>query len=150
LRTGDDVLVASGADDTDGQGAVYDGGTGTDILSYENSAEGIYASLQRGRGWEGDATGDRFERFEWLRGTDHDDRLYGSRGDDTLAGGFGDDYMLAGVGTDTVLFSGARDEYSIVQDGIRTEVTHLNGGTDGVDVIGHAEILRFADGDVIL
>ncbi|SHJ81876.1 hypothetical protein SAMN04488012_1273 [Palleronia salina] len=44
----------------------------------------------------------------------------------------------------------ARDEYSIVQDGIRTEVTHLNGGTDGVDVIGDAEILRFADGDVIL
>jgi len=37
-----------------------------------------------------------------------------------------------------------------VKDGIRTEVTHLNGGPDGVDVIGDAEILRFADGDVIL
>jgi Ca2+-binding RTX toxin-like protein len=156
LGSSRDILIASESGTPDGPG-IYDGGTDKDILSYENSSEGIYASLQRGRGWEGDAAGDRFDRFEWLRGTDHDDRLDGSRGndtleggagDDTLTGGFGDDYILAGVGTDTIVFSGERAEYSIVQDGIRTEVTHLNDGTDGFDIIAHAEVLRFADGDV--
>ena len=74
----------------------------------------------------------------------------GGYGDDTIVGAGGDDYILAGFGTDVIVFSGNRDEYAITQDGIRTEVEHLNDGVDGTDIIGHAEVLRFADGDFVL
>ncbi|SPJ29212.1 calcium-binding protein [Falsiruegeria mediterranea] len=155
LRAGHDILSVLGGD---GSG-VYDGGSGKDILSFAEANEGVYASLLRGRVWEGETAGDRFDNFEWLRGSDFNDTLDGSRGNDTLeggagddliAGGFGDDYILAGVGTDTILFSGARAEYNIASNGFRTEVTHLNNGSDGFDVIGHAEVLQFTDGDFIL
>ena len=72
----------------------------------------------------------------------------GLHGDDIIEGADGDDYILAGFGTDTIVFSGNRADYTIVQDGIRTEVTD-NVGNNGHDIIGHAEILRFADGDLI-
>lgn len=155
LLGGDDILLAHR---DDGRG-LDDGGLGKDLISFEFANEAVYASLQRGRVWEGETAGDRFKNFEVLRGTNFNDTLDGSRandtleggaGDDVLTGGFGDDYILAGTGTDTIVFSGARAEYSVVQDGSRTEVTHLNGGTDGFDVIGNAEILRFADWELLL
>lgn len=50
---------------------------------------------------------------------------------------------------DVVVFSGNRADYTITQDGIPTGVIDNVGG-DGHDIIGHAEVLRFADGDFIL
>ena len=144
---------------SDGERDTIDGGASVDTLSYAGSFEGVEVSLLRGRGNGGDADGDRIRGIENVIGSQHDDfiwgdhgnnRLEGGRGDDTLVGNGGDDYILAGFGIDVVVYSGTRAEYEVVQDGIRTEVTHLGGGGDGADVIGHAEVLRFADGDLIL
>ena len=151
---GEDSFFASGAGEGD-----YDGGDGRDYISYSASTSGISASLLRDRGWGGDAAGDRYANIEQLFGTNHDDFIWGDhgnnflrglQGDDTLVGNGGDDYILAGFGTDVIIYSGNRSEYSITQDGIRTDVSHLDGGVDGNDIIGHAEILRFADGDFML
>lgn len=144
---------------SDGENDTIDGGASSDMLSYQNSNTAVSVSLFRGRGWSGDAAGDEIINVENLTGTNHDDFLWGDNadnklvglgGDDVITGAGGDDYILAGLGTDTIVYSGNRADYSITQDGIRTEVEHLNNGVDGHDVIGHAEVLRFADGDFIL
>jgi len=104
--------------------------------------------------------GDRFDGIEALTGSrfgdslwgDHGaNRLDGGHGDDTLTGNGGDDYILAGLGTDVIVFSGNRADYTITRAGFRTVVDH-GGGTsaDGTDTLAHAEVLRFADGDMIL
>ncbi len=151
LGGNDTVFGSEGADR-------LDGGGGRDEVNYLFSDSGVSASLLRGKGWSGDAAGDRLSGFETLVGSYHDDvlwgdhrdnRLEGSTGDDTIVGNGGDDYILAGLGTDVIVYSGNRADYTITQDGIRTDVIDNVGG-DGHDIIGHAEVLRFADGDFIL
>ncbi|MBN7784935.1 hypothetical protein JYP51_08395 [Ponticoccus gilvus] len=150
---GRDVIFGSG-----GARDTIDGGGSVDTLDYIGSGEGVSVSLLRGRGWGGDAQGDRISGIENVSGSVHDDfiwgdhganRLEGNLGDDTLVGNGGDDYILAGLGTDVIVYSGNRADYTITQDGIRTDVIDNVGG-DGHDIIGHAEVLRFADGDFIL
>jgi hypothetical protein len=151
---GQDMFHAAG----DGTGT-YDGGAGRDTLSYARADAGVEASLFRDKGWSGDAAGDSYSGIEDLIGTNHADQLWGDNannrieglhGNDTITGAGGDDYILAGFGTDVILYSGNRADYRIESVGIRTEVEHLNDGVDGTDILGHAEILRFADGDFLL
>jgi Ca2+-binding RTX toxin-like protein len=150
--SGDDRFF--GSDHAD----VIHGGGGRDTLTYETATDGVSVSLLRGRGWEGDALGDRISNVENFFGSNFDDfiwgdndnnRLEGGNGDDVIMGNGGNDYILAGFGTDVVQFSGNQADYTIVRDGIRTDVTD-NVGADGTDIIGHVEILRFADGDLML
>jgi Ca2+-binding RTX toxin-like protein len=144
---------------SDGGRDVYVGGSGIDMLSYVHSGEGVSVSLLRGRGFAGDARRDVISEVENLAGTLHDDFLWGDHrnnrieglhGDDVIAGNGGNDYILAGLGTDVIVFSGNQADYTITRDGIRTDVIDSVMGRDGHDVIGHAEILRFADGDLML
>ena len=116
--------------------------------------------MLRGRGSEGFAEDDVLRNIENLTGTMQGDMLtgdhgrnflFGEGGDDTIAGNGGDDYILAGFGSDTIIFSGNRDEYDVSRSGIAAIVDHIGGSMlDGTDLIGHAEVLRFADGDFIL
>jgi len=151
---GSDTLHGSGGADR------LDGGAGRDTVDYSGASAGVSASLLRDRGFGGDAAGDRLQGIEALTGTrfadslwgDHGaNRLDGGHGDDTLTGNGGDDYILAGLGTDVIVFSGNRADYTITRAGFRTVVDH-GGGTsaDGTDTLAHAEVLRFADGDMIL
>lgn len=144
---------------SDGERDTIDGGASNDTLIYTASTAAVSVSLLRGRGWGGDAEGDRISGIENVTGSLFDDMIWGDagnnnlsggNGNDTIAGGGGDDYILAGLGTDVILFSGNQSDYRISRDGIRTEVELLLDGFDGTDVIGHAEVLRFADGDLIL
>jgi len=137
----------------------YDGGAGRDTLSYVRSNAGVEVSLFRDKGWSGDAAGDHYSGVEDLIGSNHADQLWGDHGNnylqglhgnDTITGAGGDDYIFAGFGTDVIAYSGNRADYRIEHSGIRTEVEHLHDGGDSFDVLGHAEILRFADGDFIL
>ena len=55
-------------------------------------------------------------------------------------------------GVDVAVFTGARSEYEVVRgaDGRRT-VTHDGGaGVDGTDTVRNVELLRFADGDMVI
>lgn len=115
------------------------GGGGIDLADYIASATGVSVSLLRGRGWAGDAAGDRLTGIENLRGSTHADTLWGDHGANRLEGGAGDDTITGNGGAD----------YTIVTAGIRTDVTDALG-RDGHDILAHTEVLRFADGDWLL
>ncbi|MCI5096431.1 MAG: hypothetical protein MRY77_08965 [Rhodobacteraceae bacterium] len=161
-RDGAERLRGLGGNDTffSSEGAdTLEGGAAWDTLDFRFSDTGVSASLLKGRGWSGDAAGDRYAGIEQVNGSFHDDilwgdhgnnRLDGSHGDDTLIGNGGDDILIGGFGQDVIIYGGNRADYSVTQTGFRTDVTHLNGGAEGHDVILHAEILRFADGDLLL
>jgi Ca2+-binding RTX toxin-like protein len=141
----------------------FDGGTGTDTVDYRHADAGVSMSLLRGRGFSGEAQSDRYIDIENLVGSNHDDRIWGDRsanvldgrhGNDTIWGGGGDDLILAGHGTDVVVFGGNRADYDVRQNGFRVDVEYVatrpDGLDDGHDIVLHAEVLRFADGDLML
>jgi hypothetical protein len=136
----------------------YDGGSGADTLSFVYASSGVAVSLLRGTGYSGEARGDMVQGVEHLTGSFHDDilwgdhganKLFGGAGDDLIIGNGGDDFISGGHGTDTVLYAGNQADYQIRQEGNATWVTDLSGAT-GTDLIGNVEILRFADGDLML
>lgn len=88
---------------------------------------------------EGRAGNDRLEGGEGY------DTLFGGAGNDTLSGGDGDDVIDGGDGWDTLLLSGSRGDYRILQSGDGFIVK----GLEGVDHVTGIEILRFADGSGI-
>ncbi|WP_181892990.1 calcium-binding protein [Falsiruegeria mediterranea] len=138
----------------------FDGGAGKDVLDYTRSTDGIHVSLLRGRGWEGDAAGDRFRNVERIDSGSGDDTLigdrganalYGAHGDDTLTGAAGDDYLNGGAGQDTAVYFYDRDQYEVTGNSSYAVVKYIGPGVgDGTDILGNIDILQFADGDLIL
>jgi hypothetical protein len=150
---GKDLFVDGG-----GGSDIYDGGTGHDKLSYLGAESGVSVSLLRGTGWMGDARGDQIRAIEDVSGSGHDDFIWGDHGvnwlngrwgDDVLVGNGGNDVLIGDAGTDTAIYGGNRADYTITGDGSRAEVTALNSD-EGHDILIDIEILRFADGDLIL
>lgn len=142
---------------------VFDGGSGRDTVNYSHADTGVTASLLRGRGWSGEAQSDRYISIENFVGSNHDDLIWGDRsanvldgrhGNDTIHGGGGDDLIRAGHGNDVVVFAGNRADYDVQQNGFRVDVEYISmdpgGFDDGHDIVLHAEVLRFADGDLML
>jgi len=79
------------------------------------------------------------------------DQIFGDEGDDIVFGGEGNDIIDGGAGYDIVKLAGAsRAEYSFRVDDGKLVMTHLNGGSDGADIVSNVEALRFtgASGDV--
>jgi RTX calcium-binding nonapeptide repeat (4 copies) len=104
----------------------FDGGKGSDTISYEGRSAGVRVDLANtapigGTRGERDSVGavetalggrgdDRLagnRRSNWLTGGDGDDRIAGRRGNDTLEGGNGRDVMLGGPGTEQLTFGRA-------------------------------------------
>ncbi len=83
-----------------------------------------------------------------LTGTVFADTINGGGGDDTLIGGGGDDNIDGGDGLDTVVFSGARGDYSVSWDGTTATVTATGSGE--VVTVTDAGHLAFGDSDVYL
>ncbi|MCI5094894.1 MAG: hypothetical protein MRY77_01115 [Rhodobacteraceae bacterium] len=139
----------------------FDGGDHRDMLSYAGSRSGVHVSLAAGRGWEGEARGDRIENIENLTGSSHfdiltgddgrnllrglggNDVLTGKGGADDLFGGIGNDTLNGGSGFDTATYTGARAEYTVdrLMDG-SVQVS----GADGIDTLLSVEGLIFSDG----
>jgi Ca2+-binding RTX toxin-like protein len=156
---GSDALRGLGGRDrmfgSDGRDLIH-GGAGRDLLSYGLSEDGVSVSLLRGRGWSGDAAGDRIRSVENLAGSHQNDFLWGDHranvliggaGDDVLTGNGGDDYLFGGAGTDIAVFAGNRADYAIAQSGDYHQITGPGGD---LDQVAGVEILRFADGDLLL
>ncbi|WP_372622377.1 calcium-binding protein [Falsiroseomonas sp.] len=109
---GVDLILAGAGDDAvhGGAGAdSMDGGAGSDLLMYAQSAAGVTVNLVTGKGWGGDAQGDRFGGFERLWGSNHADLLIGSAGDNDLSGLDGHDAINGGAGND-IINGGAGDD----------------------------------------
>lgn len=109
-------------------------GGGVDTVSYVFSGSAVHADLGAGRGYSGDARGDRLIDVENLVGGDYDDLLLGSSvaneltghdGDDILEGRGGDDVLFGEIGNDDLLGGAGADQ--------------LIGGTGGDDLTGGAD-----------
>lgn len=129
-----DTLVGDAGDNMleGGLGSDFiDGGAGIDTLSYANSSTWVSSDLGSNSHWNGDASWDNVLNVENLRGSAHNDYLYGSSianvlyggagndalygqdGDDILEGGLGSDYIDGGAGTDTVSYVASASYVSI-------------------------------------
>ena len=140
--------------------------------SGSNSAQSSQAySIVLRRVLEGTGDADTLEAgggYEWLRGFEGDDTLVGSARLDVLEGGDGNDVMTGGAGNDRIdggtgdanvaIFTGNRSDYTIAwgnnwnggyQD-LSLRITDGVADRDGADQLRNVQILRFADGDVVL
>lgn len=137
-QQGDDTLV--GSEDGDH----IDGGAGFDIASFEYSSVGVDVRLTqtvstyvKGHAHGGHAAGDTIVNVEGLRGSDHDDVLYGNNENNVIEGLDGDDYivpggsMVDGTGRTDVVYGGAG--FDTVEAG-NSDLGDFFGGA-GIDTI---------------
>ncbi|MCU0883948.1 MAG: hypothetical protein MUC44_03220, partial [Beijerinckiaceae bacterium] len=69
--------------------------------------------------------------------------ITGGIGADILTGGGGNDTLRGGGGSDTAVFSGAATDYTFSVGTLGVTVTHINGGSDGVDLLTDIENVKF-------
>jgi Ca2+-binding RTX toxin-like protein len=143
---GNDILDGAGGADTLSGG--YNGGT--DTVVYAGSTAGVIVNLALGRGYAGDAAGDKLSGIEQIIGSAHadqlagdvldeglwggagDDRLFGAAGADTLRGGTGADTLQGGAGRDILMGEDGNDVLDGGAGGDR-----LDGGA-GIDTVTYA------------
>ena len=120
--------------DTGGGADRFDMGGGTDDVRYQNSLGNVHVDLVAGRGYSGDARGDRLIDVENLQGGFGDDLLLGDQGTNELDGYFGDDDLFGRGGDDYL--NGNYDHDNL--DGGDGNDTLL-GGLGGDDLTGGAD-----------
>jgi serralysin len=116
---GDDLLQGGADADT------LNGGSGADTATYSYSPVGVYVSLITGRGFGGDAEGDRLVSIENLDGSSSVDVLVGDDRANVLWGLGGDDSIKGGGGVDTLRGNNGHDI--------------LDGGADADRMLGGTE-----------
>ena len=93
----------------------FEGGSGSDTVSYSAAESGVTLDLGTGKG-SGGAAGDTLQSIERITGSQFNDTVIGSQGNDSLESGEGndlfigsggDDYFDGGAGIDTVDYSAA-------------------------------------------
>lgn len=141
---GDDWL----ADGETGQSDTYEGGAGSDHISYAAGSAGVTIDLAAGTaGAQGE--GDRLSSFEGATGTHLADVLIGGPGPDVLDPGDADDVALGHGGDDTIVetnhFGDDRIEGGDGADTIRSE-----HGNDRVDGGAGDDVLDGGDGEDVL
>jgi len=107
---GNDVLYGSA-----GGGDYLDGGSGTDIVTFANSASGLTIDLTSGGHSSGYASGDTFVNIEIVKGSNADDTFIGgTTGAATMDGGSGNNWVdyeyvasAATINLGTTAYSGA-------------------------------------------
>jgi Ca2+-binding RTX toxin-like protein len=117
---GNDLLVSSVAVC---QGHVYEGGPGTDTVSYARSNAELHVALGGTGGPPGCATPDQVLA--------DDESLEGSDGPDTLIGDNGPNGLLGHLGADTFIAKGGIDYVDAI-DGRRDKRIDCGGGNDEV------------------
>lgn len=122
----------------------FEGLGGDDQVSYMNSSQSVMVRLDWGRGYFGDANGDRYESIEDVLGSEYNDTIVGNSADNTLEGYNGNDrisglagadVMDGGLGLDTV-------GYGASNGGVYVDLQSQTA-RNVVPGVGHA------DGDVI-
>jgi hypothetical protein len=160
---GDDLFVAGEADGFD----LVNGGAGFDTLrgsagddhfrlrslqSIERLDAGAGDDLLQGSEDREvlDLSGTQVIGLERIDLAGGHDVLTASAADEHIRGGAGSDLIDGGGGYDTAVYDASRDAYDVVHhaDG-RMTVTNLVGDED-VDCLKAIEVLRFADGDLVI
>jgi Ca2+-binding RTX toxin-like protein len=155
----DDKIVATLGADT------YDGGEGSDMITFSNFETGVTVDLGGGTGPNGtvlsnieDVVGSSFNDIilgsteaNSIKGGHGDDRIYGLDGDDVIAGGSGNDAIHAGSGNDSINGGGGNDDITgrlgadVMTGGTGADIFRYYNPTDGVFDSGLAQ----ADRDLI-
>ena len=142
---GDDTLIGDAGDNNlvGGRGAdQLSGGDGIDTADYSASDEGVYVNLADGFGKGGDASDDKLDSIENIRGSAHDDTFVGSSANNAISGG---------NGSDTLILTGNYADYTITYDkdsDSYTLVDNRKGSPDGTDTVTQIENFQFADGSI--
>ncbi|OWY35892.1 beta strand repeat-containing protein [Herbaspirillum aquaticum] len=147
-----DVFVASG------EANRFDGGLGSNTVSYASSNAGVNVNLQSGVGSGGAAAGDSYVRIQNIIGTAYNDTFVGSADVNSFDGGSG--------GSDTVSYAGSTagvsinfvsgrgtggyaegDSYNHIQNAIGSafddvfiagvDSVHFDGGSGGSDTVNY-------------
>ncbi|NFV80617.1 FecR domain-containing protein [Magnetospirillum aberrantis] len=166
----DDVIVASNGANTihgnagddiikvtlDVANDLFDGGTGTDTLSFEDEVQSVEVSFNNGSfSYVGDdmqTYTDTIANFENLTGGSGDDRLTGDSGvnvlngnggDDTLEGGAGDDTLYDGTGNDSLIGGDGNDLIELTGDN-QADVVKITGSS--ASAAGNDTITNFEAG----
>ena len=131
---GNDALHGGEGDDafrtaaTADGGDVYDGGPGTDSLSYENRTNAITIKMNR--------LADDGETNEKDDVQDSIETIIGGAGSDTINGGDGDNTIVGGPGNDILAGGGGDDMF--VETDMQQGSDIVNGGA-GSDTIDYSE-----------
>ena len=108
--SGIESAIGSSFDDTFYSNALanrFDGGGGTDTVSYANSSTGVIIDLVGQVTWDG-TVNDTLSSIENAAGSSKNDSIYGNAGNNVLDGGNGGtDSINGGTGIDTVSYAGS-------------------------------------------
>lgn len=121
---GSDRVTGGPGDDTiDGAEAVaaadaYDGGGGTDLLTYADVTAPVDADLSQGQATGMSIGRDTLSAFEDVLGGRGDDRLVGDAGPNELSGARGADTLIGGAGDDVL----RGEQLNAVQPGFRDRI----------------------------
>ncbi len=132
--SGDDIVIGGAGNDflVAGSGLgfdSYDGGAGTDTLSFSSTFLGVIADTSTGTASGSEIDSDTFTGIEVLIGGAGADFLDGDAGVNQIFGGAGDDTIDGAGGVDTI-FGGAGDDTI----GFDTSAETIDGGA-GIDKI---------------
>jgi serralysin len=126
-----------------------DTGYGTDILTDIQNVEGGSGADKLTGNHEANLL-DGNSGNDTLVGKEDNDTLQGEAGNDTLEGGAGNDTLDGGSGADTAVFSGLKDNYTIVDKGNGEFTITDKTGQDGIDQLKDIRFAKFGDQTIAL
>lgn len=125
----------------------------TDYTTQHKDANGVVTAHYSGPNhetglvWNGTSVSDKLDggyHHDTLNGAGGNDKLWGGAGDDQLDGGRGNDILDGVTGQDTVLFTGARANYTIYALGNgRFVFKDTRPNEDGTDELRNVEKVSF-------
>lgn len=149
-QSGNDTFFGDNGSSIDGN--YYDGGTGIDLLTFQNATRGVDVYLGYRNGLVVSDTDDEVVRIENLYGSNYGDTLTGSLASNTIKGLRGSDLIYGSGGAD--LIYGNENNDTLYGDNWRTIYDQSPGsdtlyGGDGDDVLyggGERDILSGGTG----
>jgi hypothetical protein len=88
--------------------------------------------------------------IENVKGGAKADILTGNSSDNEITGNGGNDIIEGGAGSDTAVYTGAKANYTITDNGSNNYTIADNVGTDGTDTVNNVEIAKFSDVNLTL
>ncbi|MCR4268053.1 hypothetical protein NUU27_17900, partial [Nitratireductor sp. ZSWI3] len=129
------------------QANTFDGGGGTDTVSYHTVGAGVTASLANSAVNTGAAAGDTYTSIENLTGSNFADTLQGNAGANTLIGLDGDDLLIGGEGADVLIGGTGENTYNLTDTDNAVDTVVIDPAA--LSNLNPEEIIGFGSEDVV-